>query len=98
MKMTEDETNALLERAGVDPIEDVDTGNLLDIIIKLQTRIDDALENIDSYIPEFILIEGQENRGSDLQVRPDPTREYHPKSSVDSFRDDLTKILKGERE
>ena len=47
-KMTEDKVNALLERAGVDPIEDVDTGNLLDVIIDLQTRIDDALQNIDS--------------------------------------------------
>jgi len=45
-KMTEDEVNALLERAGVDPIEDVDTGNLLDVIINLQTRIDDALKNL----------------------------------------------------
>jgi len=94
MKMTEDETNALLERAGVDPIEDVDTGNLLDVIIKLQTRIDDALENIKGYIPEFILEEGNA-RSIDGQVRGDPKREYHPESSVDSFREDLKRILTG---
>lgn len=92
--LTEEDT-ALLLRAGVDPIEDVDTGNLLDVIRDLQTRIDDALQNIENYIPEFIHTEG-EHTTSDGQVRPQPGREYHPKSSVDSFRDDLTKILKGE--
>jgi len=91
-KMTEDEANALLKRAGVDPIEDVDTGNLLDVVIKLQTRIDDALENIEAYIPEFILVEGNA-RSLDGQVRGDPKREYHPESSVDSFREGLKRIL-----
>jgi len=91
--LSEKEDTELLLRAGVDPIEDVDTGNLLDVVRDLQTRIDDAVENIENYIPEFILTEG-ENHSSDGQVRPDPTREYHPKSSVDSFREDLKNILK----
>lgn len=86
--------NYMLIRAGVNPIDDVDSGNLLDVVTDLMTRIDDALENIESYIPEFILTEGR--AVGDTQVRPDPEREYHPKSSVDSFRDDLKKILKGE--
>jgi len=96
-EVTEDEDQELLIRAGVDPIDDVDTGNMLDVIRDLQTRIDAALDNIESYIPEFIYTEG-EGDASDGQVRPQPGREYHPKSSVDSFRDDLTKILKGERD
>ena len=86
--------NYMLIRAGVNPIDDVDSGNLLDVVTDLMTRIDDALENIESYIPEFILTEGR--TAGDTQVIPDPEREYHPKSSVDSFRDDLKKILKGE--
>ena len=86
--------NYMLIRAGVKPIDDVDSGNLLDVVTDLMTRIDDALENIENYIPEFILTEGR--TVGDTQVRPDPEREYHPKSSVDSFRDDLKKILKGE--
>jgi len=35
--------NYMLTRAGVNPIDDVDSGNLLDVVTDLMTRIDVAL-------------------------------------------------------
>lgn len=70
------------------------TYNLCECQENREEKIRLAIQNIEEYIPEFIMEEGEPTPIPLQQVRPDPKRIYHPESSVNSFREDLINLLK----